>query len=206
FQSVIYVFEACKDLTISENRGDRGRSYLIVFRQIEDMDGHKVALGLFLALIASGCAGMTGSASKSPSFQNLTLSLGEVENATGADYTLSENISSNSGFNLSSAVRKVGSFFRQDGNLSSAPETVQSMVMALNGTEKEENGIASKLNKTSIDGYEARQLRSSNKTVLYGQKGNISFFVKAKGNNGIFNSAKSLYKEIAEEVEEFNQS
>lgn len=169
------------------------------------MEGHKLALGLFLALIASGCTGMTGDTTESPGFDNLSLTLTEVENATGANYSSTENRSVSNDFNFSSVTRSVNSFFTKDDNLSDAPETVQSMVVALNGSEDNESGFEA-LNQTNIEGYEARQLNTTNRTVLYGNMDNVSFFVETKGQEGIFSSAQELYIEMAEQVDEFNDS
>lgn len=169
------------------------------------MEGHKLALGLFLAFIASGCAGMTGDTTESPGLDDVSLTVNQVENATGANYTISENRSVSDDFNFSSVARSVNSFFTKDDNLSDAPETVQSIVVALNNSEETEESFKA-LNQTSIEGYEARQLNSTNRTVLYGKMDNISFFVEAKGEKEIFSSAKELYVEMAEKVSEFNDS
>lgn len=168
------------------------------------MEGHKLALGLILALIASGCAGMTGDTTESSGFDNLSLSLGQVENATGANYSSSENASESGEFNFSSVTRSVSSFFTRDDNLSEAPETVQSMVVALNGSEDEEN--LEEFNRTTIEGYQARQLNTTNRTVLYGNMDNVSFLVEARGQDGILSSTQELYIEIAEQVQDFNNS
>lgn len=169
------------------------------------MDGQKIAVGLFLVLIASGCAEMTGNATRSSSFEDLSLSLKEVEAATGANYGASDLEQSRKDFNFSSTARKVETFFTRESNLSEAPDSVRSMVVALNGSETR-NNVEPAFNETvSIGGYQAKRKKSGNQVVLYGQRDNFSYFVQAKGNKGIYSSTKKLYLEIAKQVDKFNR-
>lgn len=167
------------------------------------MNGHRLALGLFLVLTASGCAEMTGESTEASSFDDITLNVEEVENITEADYREgNETNLSQYDLNMSSAIRKVDSFFTQDGNLSEAPESVQSIVVALNSSEQEEGFLPESNSSIDIEGYEARQLNSTNSTILYGENKNISFFVRTDG-DGIYSSTRKLYLEMAKEVENF---
>lgn len=168
------------------------------------MEGHKIALGLILVLIASGCAEMTGDASSSPSFEDLSLSVEEVENVTEESYTVSENVNNSSTYtvNITNVARKVDSMFLKEGNLLEAPDSVRSMVIALNGSET--GGLeAENASSVTIDGYEAKKIESENTTALYGEEGNISFFVQSEGDGGIYRSTRELYRKMAKEVDEF---
>lgn len=170
------------------------------------MEGHEVATGLFLVLVASGCMQMTGESTESSSFEDLGLSVEEVEAVTGTEYKASESGSASESFNFSSTVRTVESFFTKDENLSEAPDSVRSMVVALNGSE-EEGEPRIRFNETvTIEGYQAQRLDSGNETVLYGEEDNLSFFVRAEGDEGIYSSTRELYLKIAEQVEEFRNS
>ncbi|MFB6174528.1 MAG: hypothetical protein ABEJ87_00955 [Candidatus Nanohalobium sp.] len=169
------------------------------------MNGQKAALGLFLVLaIGSGCAGMTGRAAKPSSFKDLDLNLAEVENATGTQYVMINDSERPEYLNFSSTWKEIGSLFERDSNLSEAPETIQSMVMAMNGSEKKP---VSGLNTSDVEikGFKAQKLDRGNKTVLYGQQGNVSFIVSTKGKGGgIYSSAKNLYISIAKEAKKFD--
>ena len=169
------------------------------------MEGHKFALGLFLVLIASGCAEITGEVSESPSFETLALDVETVEGVTGADYRPSDGNLSGSFLNMSSMVKRVESFFVQDGNLSEAPDSVQSMVVALNSSSNDTVTDISFDRTVDIDGYEARKLNSTNQTLLYSERDNLSFAVRTEG-DGFYSSARKLYSEIAEDIESFENS
>lgn len=171
------------------------------------MEGHKIALGLIFVLISSGCAEVTGEASSSPSFDNLALDVDTVESVTGAEYssTSGENFS-DSFVNVSSVVTSVQSFFTQEGNLSDAPDSVQSMVVALNSSSNDSLVDMDQEEIVDVDGYEARKLNSTNRTMLYSEKENISFAVRTEGEEGFYSSARELYIEIAESVEAFENS
>lgn len=168
------------------------------------MEGHKIALGLILVLIASGCAEITGEASSSSSLEDLSLSVEEVENVTEGDYRVSESVNSSDSYtvNITNVARKVNSAFLKEGNLSEAPDSVRSMVIALNGSES--GGIeAQNVSSVSVDGYEAQKIEGENSTALYGEEGNISFFVQSEGGGGIYKSTRELYRKVAEEVDKF---
>lgn len=170
------------------------------------MEGHKVAAGLFLVLVASGCIEMTSEASKASSFEDLGLSVEEVEAVTGADYRASESKLNHDRLNFSSAARKVETFFTRDSNLSEAPESVKSMVVALNGSEGGEEGVEQDFDEVvTIEGYQAKRLESEDEVVLYGEKNNLSYFVRAEGDEGIYSSTKELYLEIAKQADEFDR-
>jgi len=166
------------------------------------MEGRKFALGLILVLIASGCAEMTGEASSSPSFDDLILDVESVERVKGAEYRPEQGNFSSSFVNMSSIARSVESFFAQEGNLSEAPDSVQTMVVALNSSANESSTDMDFDRTVDIDGYEARTLNSTNETLLYSEKDNISFAVKTES-GGFYSSARELYSEIAEKVEAF---
>lgn len=181
------------------------KAYLSFSTSIMGMDGHRLALGLFLVLTASGCAEMAGEPTEGASLDNLTLNVEDVENVTEADYREeNETELSHYDLNLSSTIRKVDSFFTQDGNLSEAPESIQSIVVALNSSQQEESVLPDSNSSIDIEGYEARQLNSTNSTILYGEKENISFFVRTDG-GGIYSSTRQLYLEMAEEIENFRE-
>lgn len=169
------------------------------------MEGHKIALGLILVLIASGCAEMTGDAESSPSFEDLGLSVEEVENVTEENYTVSEEVNSSGSYtvNVTNVARKVDSMFLREGNLSEAPDSVRSMVVALNGSEAEGLETGGNTTSVTVEGYEAQRVESENGTVLYGERGNISFFVQSEGEGGIYQSTRELYREMAAEIENF---
>ena len=175
---------------------------------IDVMEGHKIALGLILVLISSGCAEMTGEATSSPGFENLVLDVNSVERVTGAEYSsTSGNNLSDSFVNVSSMVKSVESFFTQDSNLSDAPDSVKSMVVALNSSSNESLVNMDQDEIVDIDGYEARKLNSTNRTILYSENdNNISFAVETKGGEGFYSSARELYREIAERVEKFKSN
>lgn len=164
------------------------------------MKGLKALIGLIVLLaLASGCVEMTGDSTSSPSLEVVDLSEQEIENVTGAEY-LVLNSSGSSDFNVSSAVEEAKSVFQREDNLSEAPETVKSMVVALNGSEGIEKGKASEL---SVKGFEARRKDSDNSTTIYGSQGNVSLFVKTEGSDGLFSSARDLYLVMARELDEF---
>lgn len=171
------------------------------------MEGHKIALGLILVLISSGCAEMTGEAASSPSFENLVLDVDSIERVTGAEYssTAGDNFS-DSFVNVSSMVKSVESFFTQDSNLSEAPDSIKSMVVALNSSSNESFVNMDQDEIVDVDGYEARKLNSTNSTMLYSENDNISFAVETEGGEGFYSSARELYKEIAEKVKAFRNS
>lgn len=167
------------------------------------MKGHKLALGLIFVLIASGCTEMTGEVSTSPSFENLALDSERVENVTGAEYSPSETYEFSISFvNMSSVVKKTSSFFTQESNFSEAPESVQSIVVALNSTSNDSFVNRNQEEMIDIDGYEARKLNSTNRSVLYTRKSNFSFAVLTEG-EGLYNSTKDLYRELADKVNAF---
>lgn len=170
------------------------------------MEGQKAALGLFLVLtVGSGCAGLTGNTRADSSFSNLDLSVDEVEKATGAEYSAINQTDNPELLKLSTTVRQIGSVFNREDNISEAPETVQSMVVALNGSESESlEGINS--STVQIDGFTAERLDEGNSTILYGRRGNVSFIVEAEGRDGIYSSAKELYISMATRVQDFTGS
>jgi hypothetical protein len=171
------------------------------------MEGHKLALGLILVLIASGCAEMTGDASNSSSFDSLGLTVEEVENVTNSEYKASESVNSSSVYtvNISNVVRRVDSMFLKEENLSEAPDSVRSMVVALNGSEPGSLEKGENISSVTVDGYEAQRIEEANRTTLYGQEGNISFFVQSEGDGGIYRSTRELYRKMAEEIEKFEE-
>lgn len=168
------------------------------------MAGQKAALGLFLLLaIGSGLAGITDQDSEDSSFTDLNLSLEEVENATGANYTVVNGSVKASSLNFSSTLKEIGSLFERESNLSEAPETVQSMVVAINGSEEDPvSGLNS--SEVKIGGFPAEKADRDNQTVLYGQEGNVSFIVRTEGRDGLYSSARDLYISIAEKAEELD--
>ena len=172
------------------------------------MEGHKFALGLILVLISSGCAEMTGDVSSSPSFDDLALDIDSVERVTGAEYSSASGDNFSDSFvNVSSIVNSVESFFTQEGNLSEAPDSIQSMVVALNSSSNESLVNMDQDEIVDIDGYEARKLNSTNRTMLYSENdNNISFAVETKRGEGFYSSARELYREIAERVEKFKSN
>lgn len=168
------------------------------------MEGHKIVLGLFLVLVASGCSGISGDAQESTSFDSLVLDIDEVEKVTGAEYR-QDNASEEAqmvDINFDSIEERTNAFFRREDNLTEAPKTVQSMVLALNGTEEKEVIESNKTSIVDIDGYTARKLESKNKTVLYGREENISFIVKTE-EDGLYNSSRSLYLRVAQRIDNF---
>jgi hypothetical protein len=167
------------------------------------MKAREFALGLIMIILGSGCAGMTGQSSESPSFENLSLDIEKVEGITGENYS-KINSTADYKVNLDNVINMSRSFFKNDGNLSKAPKSVKSLVVALNSSEEDMEFIEDNFNASiNIDRYEARKLNSSNRTVLFGKNDNISFMVETKGRDGFFSSAKELYTNMAEDVERF---
>lgn len=182
-----------------------GKAYLMFSTLIVCMEGHKIALGLILVLIASGCAEMTGDSTSSSSFEDLSLSVSEVENITDTDYRVSEDLNSSDTYtvNLTNVAKRVDTMFLKEGNLSEAPDSVQSMVVALNGSETNALAGEENVSEVKVEGYEARRIEGENSTALYGEEGNISFFVQSEGDGGMYESTRKLYREMAQEVNEF---
>jgi len=168
------------------------------------MDGHKIVLGLFFVLVASGCSGISGDAQESTSFDNLVLDIDEIEEVTGAEYrqdSTSKKVQVVD-IDFDSIEERTNAFFRRDDNLTEAPETVQSMVLALNGTEEKKVIENNKTSIVDIESYTAQKLQTENKTVLYGRNENISFIVKTE-EDGLYNSSRSLYLRVAQRIDNF---
>lgn len=181
-----------------------GKTYLMFSAVNIVMEGHKIALGLILLLISSGCAEMTGEASDSPSFDELALDVDSVERVTGEEYSSTEEGNFSDSFvNVSSVVNSVESYFTREGNLSEAPDSIQSMVVALNSSSNDSFDKMDEEEIVDVEGYEARKLNSTNRTMLYSENDNISFAVQTEGGEGFYSSARELYSEIAERVEAF---
>jgi hypothetical protein len=119
---------------------------------------------------------------------------------------VSDEQSDQDDLSFSYAARKVETFFTRESNLSEAPDSVKSMVFALNGSEEADEGLEPDFNEAvSIEGYQARRFESENEVMLYGERDNLSYFVRAEGEKGIYSSTKKLYLRIAQQVDEFEE-